>query len=100
MSMGGLRTASNRSTSASVEVLTFPIGGSNYGAALAGTNNANTYYRSAVCGILSWGFNSFVFEAYDEPWKPGSIGDNGQVADETHWGVMTAARQIKYSLRC
>lgn len=50
--------------------------------------------------MLSWGVNVFDFEAFDEPWKPVSIGDNGNIADETHWGAMTASRQAKYSLRC
>ncbi|KAF1989398.1 glycoside hydrolase family 17 protein [Aulographum hederae CBS 113979] len=75
-------------------------GGSNYGAAKAGTDNAKQYYQQAVCGLVKWGYNAFYFEAFDEPWKPTSIGDNGLAADETHWGAMTANREAKFSLKC
>ena len=45
--------------------------------------------------MLEWGVNVFYFEAFDEPWKPTSIGDNGAAADETHWGAMNADRSLK-----
>ncbi|KAG9590268.1 putative glucan 1,3-beta-glucosidase, partial [Aureobasidium melanogenum] len=75
-------------------------GGSNYGAAIAGTKNAQTYFDGAVCGMISWGVNVFVFEAFDEPWKPQSIGDSGAAEDETHWGAMNVDRSAKYPLTC
>ncbi|KAI4753002.1 putative glucan 1,3-beta-glucosidase [Aureobasidium sp. EXF-3400] len=75
-------------------------GGSNYGAAIAGTKNAQTYFEDAVCGMLSWGVNVFVFEAFDEPWKPHAIGDSGSSGDETHWGVMNVDRSTKFPLTC
>ena len=75
-------------------------GGSDYGAAKAGTKNAATYYAQGVCGMLAWGYNVFFFEAFDEPWKPKSVGQNGVAADETHWGAMTVDRQVKYPLKC
>lgn len=50
--------------------------------------------------MLAWGVNLFYFEAFDEPWKPDSIGDNGQPADEKHWGAMTSTRGTKFSLKC
>jgi len=75
-------------------------GGSNYGPAIAGTSNAQTYYSQAVCGLLDWGVNAFYFEAFDEPWKPASIGQDGSAADETHWGAMNADRSAKFSLKC
>ena len=52
------------------------------------------------CGALDWGVNTFFFEAFDEPWKPHSTGDNGQASDETHWGAMHADRSQKFSLKC
>ncbi|KAJ9254711.1 hypothetical protein DTO212C5_9222 [Paecilomyces variotii] len=61
-------------------------GGSNYGQAIAGTENAETFFQKGVCGMLAWGVDVFYFEAYDEPWKPKSVGDDGSSADETHWG--------------
>jgi len=75
-------------------------GGTNFGPAIAGTKNAAQFYSQGVCGMLAWGFNLFFFEAFDEPWKPQSIGDNGLPADETHWGAMTADRKSKFSLKC
>ncbi|QIX02470.1 hypothetical protein AMS68_007987 [Peltaster fructicola] len=75
-------------------------GGSDYGAAKAGTSNAAKFYSEGYCGILDWGVNAFYFEAFDEPWKPASIGDNGASADETHWGAMTSDRKTKFSLKC
>jgi len=76
------------------------VGGTNYGAAIASTANAETFYSTDVCGMLTWGYNVFYFEAFDEPWKPASVGDSGAASDETHWGAMTASRETKYSLQC
>ena len=50
--------------------------------------------------MVTWGVNVFVFEAFDEPWKPASVGEDGKAADETHWGVMTVDRVPKYDLTC
>ncbi|KAF2717584.1 glycoside hydrolase family 17 protein [Polychaeton citri CBS 116435] len=77
-------------------------GGSDYADAKAGTKNAINYYQQAVCGLLEWGVNVFYFEAFDEPWKPVSVGDNGESKDETHWGAMNADRSTKpnFSLEC
>jgi len=75
-------------------------GGTDYGAAEAGTANAKTYFDDAVCGMLAWGGNVFVFEAFDEPWKPASVGTDGNSEDETHWGAMNSDRTTKYSLNC
>lgn len=77
-------------------------GGTDYEAARAGTNLAATFYSQGPCGMLDWGVNVFYFEAFDEPWKPASVGANGQPADETHWGAMNADRSLKqgFSLQC
>jgi glucan 1,3-beta-glucosidase len=74
--------------------------GTDYGAAKGGLKNAENFYKTGYCALLDWGFNGFYFEAFDEPWKPASIGDNGKAADETTWGAMTAARKTKFSLKC
>jgi glucan 1,3-beta-glucosidase len=50
--------------------------------------------------MIDWGFNVFFFEAFDEPWKPLSTGQDGNTADETHWGAMDVDRKAKYSLKC
>lgn len=81
-------------------VLKFSIGGSDYGSAVASTENAQTFYQKGVCAAVAWGFNVFYFEAFDEPWKPKSIGDTGSSGDETHWGAYTADRTAKFSLEC
>ncbi|KAF7137117.1 hypothetical protein CNMCM5793_007181 [Aspergillus hiratsukae] len=75
-------------------------GGTDYGPAVASTENAADYYKSAVCGILAWGVDVFYFEAFDESWKPETKGDNGQMQDETHWGAFTADRKAKFDLTC
>jgi len=71
-----------------------------FGQATGGVQNAQTFWDTGICGMLAWGFNLFYFEAFDEPWKPVSIGDNGLTADETHWGAMNADRSTKFSLKC
>jgi len=78
----------------------WPTGGTDYESAVPGTNFATTYWSNSICGMLAWGVNVFSFEAFDEPWKPVSIGQNGQQADETHWGVWNADRTTKYAVTC
>ncbi|KAL1973551.1 hypothetical protein VTN31DRAFT_6186 [Thermomyces dupontii] len=75
-------------------------GGSDYGAAKAGTKNAEKFYKEAVCSMLKWGVDVFYFEAFDESWKPPSVGDNGEAKDETHWGMFTDSRKIKFDAKC
>ncbi|KAL5336985.1 glycoside hydrolase superfamily [Aspergillus crustosus] len=75
-------------------------GGSDYNAAKAGTNNAKKYYQNAVCPMLTWGIDVFYFEAFDETWKPESIGDSGEPMDETHWGLYNDKRKAKFDVTC
>ncbi|OJD23674.1 hypothetical protein ACJ73_04970 [Blastomyces percursus] len=75
-------------------------GGSNYGNAQAGTANAKIFHDKGICALLSWGVDVFFFEAFDEPWKPDSVGDNGNAASEKHWGMYTADRKPKYEVQC
>lgn len=75
-------------------------GGTNFGVSIAGTDNAKTFYQQGVCAMLDWGVDVFYFEAFDEPWKPASVGDNGAAEDETHWGAYTADRTAKFDLSC
>ncbi|KAI9779333.1 MAG: glycoside hydrolase 3 protein [Geoglossum umbratile] len=78
----------------------WPTGGSSYEAASPGIQEAEQFWKEGVCGIKAWGVNVFSFEAFDEPWKPVSTGQDGKVADETHWGVWNADRTSKYDLKC
>ena len=75
-------------------------GGENYGAAKASTDNSESFYKSGVCAALNWGYDVFLFEAFDETWKPKSLGKTGQLADEAHWGAFTDQRVAKFPLKC
>jgi len=76
-------------------------GGSTYeDVAVASNANAKTFWQQGVCAALDWGTNVFYFEAFDEPWKPNSVGANGDAEVETTWGAMTSDRQTKFSLTC
>ncbi|RAL64973.1 hypothetical protein DID88_001563 [Monilinia fructigena] len=66
----------------------WPTAGSTYQSAVPGISSAQTFWKEAICGILDWGVSVFSFEAFDEPWKPLSTGQDGSVADETHWGKL------------
>jgi glucan 1,3-beta-glucosidase len=50
--------------------------------------------------MLAWGVDAFYFEAFDESWKPDSVGDNGKAMDEKHWGLYTADRKVKFDTSC
>ncbi|KAF2276257.1 glucan 1,3-beta-glucosidase-like protein [Westerdykella ornata] len=74
--------------------------GTDYDKAKGGLENAAYFWKHGFCSLLDWGYNAFYFEAFDEPWKPASIGDNGKAADETTWGAFTADRKRKFPLEC
>lgn len=74
--------------------------GTDYEDAQGGLENAESFFKNGFCSLLDWGFNAFYFEAFDEPWKPASVGDNGKAADETAWGAFYANRKPKFSLKC
>ncbi|KZF26483.1 glycoside hydrolase family 17 protein [Xylona heveae TC161] len=74
--------------------------GGTYGSAVPSAQNAQTFYKQGICGILDWGVDVYYFEAFDEPWKPVSKGDNGEVEDETAWGAYTVNRVPKFDLSC
>ncbi|CAG9995727.1 unnamed protein product [Clonostachys byssicola] len=78
----------------------WPTEGTTYQAAVPSLESAEFFYHNGVCSRLSDGTNVFYFEAFDEPWKPDSIGDDGSAADEKHWGAMTSDRVAKFSLQC
>ncbi|KAI9808664.1 MAG: hypothetical protein M1825_003815 [Sarcosagium campestre] len=68
----------------------WPTGGSTYEDAVPSVANAKKFWKEGICAMVKWGVHTFAFEAFDEPWKPKSIGKNGQEMDETHWGVYPA----------
>ncbi|POS84401.1 hypothetical protein EPUL_004414, partial [Erysiphe pulchra] len=63
----------------------WPTAGQRYQNAQPGITEASTFWSQSICGIRMWGVNIFSFEAFDEPWKPKSVGTDGTAADETHW---------------
>lgn len=75
-------------------------GGSNYGAAIASTATAAEFYQQGFCGLLDWGVSAFYFEAFDEPWKPNSVGQDGAAEIETTWGAFTVNRTAKFNVQC
>lgn len=74
--------------------------GTDYGDAKGGLENAANFYKNGFCSLLAYGYNAFYFEAFDEPWKPKSVGTDGAAVDETVWGAMTVDRKAKFSLQC
>lgn len=44
----------------------WPTGGKNFKSAVPSTETAAAYWKDAICGMLGWGVNTFVFEAFDE----------------------------------
>jgi len=58
--------------------------------------NAGTYWKKSICSMLNWGINVFVFEAFDEAWKPAEK-DN---AVEKHWGVWELDGTEKFDMGC
>jgi glucan 1,3-beta-glucosidase len=74
----------------------WPSAGDDYGAAVPSLQEAESYWKNAICAILAWGINVFVFEAFDEPYKPE---EHGNVV-ERHWGVFDENRKPKWDLTC
>lgn len=75
-------------------------GGSSYGPAQASTDDAAKFWKSGVCGMKAWGMDLFFFEAFDEPGKPDSVGQDGKPADEKHWGAYTVDGKAKFDMSC
>ncbi|KAG0682781.1 glycoside hydrolase 3 protein [Pichia californica] len=74
----------------------WPTDGSDYGASVPSIDNAATFWKEGICAMRGWGVNTFVFEAFDETWKPETSGSSV----ETHWGVFDDSRSLKYPLDC
>lgn len=74
----------------------WPTDGSNYGSSVPSVDNAKTFWKEGICAMRGWGVNTFVFEAFDESWKPETSGSSV----EPYWGVFDSSRSLKYSLDC
>lgn len=75
----------------------WPTGGGSFQASIPSTENAQHFWKSAICAIRAWGINTLVFEAYDESWKPDTSGIEGV---EKYWGVLADDGTPKYDLAC
>ena len=53
------------------------------------------YYRDLMAWTRDAGILTFVFEAFDEPWK----GSNDPLEPEKHWGLFTVDRRPKRVMR-
>ncbi|KAL7275204.1 glycoside hydrolase 3 protein [Rhizina undulata] len=74
----------------------WPTGGANYGDAVPSVANAAQYWKESICAMTAWDVNVFVFEAFDETWKP--VAKDNDV--ENHWGVWDENNNPKYDLSC
>lgn len=74
----------------------WPTQGSDYGSSVPSVDNAAEFWQEGVCAMRGWGVNTFVFEAFDEAWKPSTSGSSV----EPYWGVFDSDRTLKYSLSC
>jgi glucan 1,3-beta-glucosidase len=74
----------------------WPTQGSNFGDSIPSVDNAATFWKEGVCAMRGWGVNTFVFEAFDESWKPETSGSSV----EPYWGVFTDSGSLKYPLDC
>lgn len=75
----------------------WPSDGSNFESSEPGLENAKNYWQKSICAMRAWGINVAVFEAFDEAWKPDTLGINDV---EKHWGVFDANYKLKYDLDC
>jgi glucan 1,3-beta-glucosidase len=74
----------------------WPTAGGNFQAAVPSIPNARTFWYEGACALREWGVNVFIFEAFDETWKPATSGKDV----ETHWGVWDSTRAAKFNLTC
>ncbi|QPG76670.1 glycoside hydrolase 3 protein [Brettanomyces nanus] len=74
----------------------WPTEGSNYGSAVPSVDNAAQFWQEGICAMRGWGINTFVFEAFDEAWKPETSGSSV----EPYWGVFDKDGNIKFDISC
>ncbi|CCK72383.1 glucan 1,3-beta-glucosidase KNAG_0K00150 [Huiozyma naganishii CBS 8797] len=75
----------------------WPTDGTNFQDSQPSTENAQQFWKEAICSMRAWGVNVIVFEAFDEDWKPNTSGTSDV---EKHWGVWSSGDNLKYSLSC
>ena len=70
----------------------WPSNGRMRGGAEASQADQAIYLRTLVSTLNAKGYNYFVIEAFDQPWKASEEGSVG-----AYWGVYNAARQPKFA---
>jgi exo-beta-1,3-glucanase (GH17 family)/cellulose synthase/poly-beta-1,6-N-acetylglucosamine synthase-like glycosyltransferase len=71
----------------------WPTNGDRFRNAVASTENAARFMRAFLREAGERGFDYYVMEAFDQPWKESSEGRVG-----AYWGMFDAFRQPKYPL--
>jgi exo-beta-1,3-glucanase (GH17 family)/cellulose synthase/poly-beta-1,6-N-acetylglucosamine synthase-like glycosyltransferase len=69
----------------------WPSNGRSRGAAAASRAQAETFLRRFLAAAERRGYEYFVMEAFDQPWKRADEGEVG-----AYWGVFDGARRAKY----
>ncbi len=76
----------------------WPTEGTSYESSVPSLANAKQFWNEGICAIRAWGINTFVFEAFDESWKPDSSGTSDV---EKHWGFWgQESGSPKFDLTC
>lgn len=75
----------------------WPTEGENFESSEPSVSNAEQFWKEGICALRTWGVDTFVFEAFDEEWKPES---SGQATVEKHWGILDDNGKPKYDLSC
>lgn len=75
----------------------WPTDGENYGNAYPTVANAQEFWQEGICALRAYGVDTFVFEAFDESWKPETSDTSGV---ENHWGILDSTGGVKYNLTC
>lgn len=86
----------------------WPSDGAKFEVSVPSVENAAAYWKDAICGMLNWGVNVFVFELFDEPHKEsaaveGKEDQKGEKEEnvEKFWGVFEeGATKPKFDLTC
>lgn len=86
----------------------WPTDGASFENAVPSVENAAAYWKDAICGLLKWGVNVFVFEVFDESFKESAQIEGKPNADgvieenvEKFWGVFEeGATKPKFDLTC
>lgn len=72
----------------------WPSAGNTIGSAVPSLANANYYFLNFISWARAENVNSFIFEAFDEPWKAAYEGPQG-----AHWGIWDKDGNMKSGMQ-